>query len=88
VCARDSSFVIAKTVREVLDAAFGPGSLLWLADAQPLVESRIQETGESKRNETREWDGDNGCYSMCFPMSPFLGASGSFISQSPIGCTV
>ena len=33
-------FVIAKVVREVLDAAFGPGSLLlWVADAQPLVES-------------------------------------------------
>jgi ATP-dependent Lon protease len=48
-------FVTVKTVREVLDTAFGPGSLLWLADAQPLVESRLQETGESKRNERMEW---------------------------------
>ncbi len=34
-------FVFARTVREVLDAAFGPGSLPWHADAHPLVESRL-----------------------------------------------
>ena len=36
-------FVFARTVREVLDAAFGPGSLPWRApDAHhPLVESRL-----------------------------------------------
>ena len=35
-------FVFARTVREVLDAAFGPGSLSWHApDAHPLVESRL-----------------------------------------------
>jgi hypothetical protein len=51
-----TQFVTAETVREVLDASFGSGSLLWLADAQPLVESRLQETtGESKRNERMEW---------------------------------
>jgi ATP-dependent Lon protease len=34
-------FMFAKTVREALDAAFGPGSLPWHApDAHPLVESR------------------------------------------------
>jgi hypothetical protein len=31
-----------KTVREVLDAAFGPGSLPWHApDAHPIVESSL-----------------------------------------------
>jgi ATP-dependent Lon protease len=35
-------FVFARTVREALDAAFGPGSLPWHApDARPLVESRL-----------------------------------------------
>ncbi|KAF8494955.1 Lon protease C-terminal proteolytic domain-containing protein [Russula emetica] len=35
-------FVFARTVREVLDAAFGPGSLSWnVPDAHPLVESRL-----------------------------------------------
>jgi ATP-dependent Lon protease len=35
-------FVFARTVREALDAAFGPGSLSWHApDAHPLVESRL-----------------------------------------------
>ena len=35
-------FVFARTVREVLDATFGPGSLPWHAlDTYPLVESRI-----------------------------------------------
>jgi ATP-dependent Lon protease len=35
-------FVFARTVREALDAAFGPGSLPWHApDAHPLVESRL-----------------------------------------------
>ncbi|KAN0118136.1 Lon protease (S16) C-terminal proteolytic domain containing protein [Russula decolorans] len=35
-------FVFARTVREVLDAAFGPGSLPWHAPhAHPLVESRL-----------------------------------------------
>ena len=39
VCARIQS-VFVKTVREVLDAAFGPGSLPWHApDTHPLVES-------------------------------------------------
>ena len=35
-------FVFARTMREVLDAASGPGSLPWHApDAHPLVESRL-----------------------------------------------
>ena len=35
-------FVFARTVREVLDAAFGVGTLSWRADAHhPLVESRL-----------------------------------------------
>jgi len=35
-------FVFARTVREVLDVAFGPGSLPCHApDAHPLVESRL-----------------------------------------------
>ena len=34
-------FVFARTVREVLDAGFGPGSLPWHADALLLVESRL-----------------------------------------------
>jgi len=35
-------FVFARTVREVLDAAFGPGSLPWRApDAHAPVESRL-----------------------------------------------
>ena len=35
-------FVFARTVREVLDAAFGDGTLPWRADAHhPLVESRL-----------------------------------------------
>ena len=35
-------FVFARTVREVLDAAFGVGALPWRADAHhPLVESRL-----------------------------------------------
>ena len=42
-------FVIARAVREVPDSGFSPGSMLWLADAQPLFESRFQETGESPR---------------------------------------
>ncbi|KAI0270715.1 Lon protease C-terminal proteolytic domain-containing protein [Gloeopeniophorella convolvens] len=33
-------FVFARTVREALEAAFGPGALPWRADA-PLVESRL-----------------------------------------------
>jgi hypothetical protein len=40
---------VPKEVREVLDAAFDPGSLLWLVDALPLVESRRWES----RNETK-----------------------------------
>jgi ATP-dependent Lon protease len=37
-------FVFARTVREALDAAFGPGTLPWRADAassHSLVESRL-----------------------------------------------
>jgi ATP-dependent Lon protease len=36
-------FVFARTVREVLDAAFGPGSLPWRAPDvhHPIVESRL-----------------------------------------------
>ena len=40
-------FVFARTVHEVLDAAFGPGLLPWRApDARhPLVESTLQKIG-------------------------------------------
>lgn len=41
---------------QVIDVAFGPGSFLWLADV------RLSRAQESQRNETKEWDGDNGCY--------------------------
>jgi ATP-dependent Lon protease len=36
-----TQFVFAGTVREMLDAAFGVGSLPWHADAHPIVESRL-----------------------------------------------
>ncbi|KAH9990850.1 Lon protease C-terminal proteolytic domain-containing protein [Russula vinacea] len=36
-----TQFVFARTVREVLDAAFGAGSLPWHGDVYPLVESRL-----------------------------------------------
>ncbi|KAF8487020.1 ATP-dependent protease La [Russula ochroleuca] len=36
-----TQFVFARTVREVLDAAFGVGSLPWHGDAHPLVQSRL-----------------------------------------------
>jgi hypothetical protein len=74
-------FVIAKAVREVLDAASGLASCFDLRMPSRLSRAGFRRTGESKRNETKEWNGDNGCYSMCFPVSPFLSASSSFISQ-------
>ena len=69
-------FVIAKTVREVLDVVSGPGPLLWRRRR-----SCLSRAGDGSQNEMKRWNGDKGCYCMCLPMSPFLRTSGgSFIS--------
>jgi ATP-dependent Lon protease len=49
-------FVFARTVREVLDAAFGPGSLPWHApaDAHPLVESRLWKMGRAVKESEKQ----------------------------------
>ena len=42
-------FVFARTVREALDAAFGPGSLPWIVPpAHPLIESMGRVVNERK----------------------------------------
>jgi hypothetical protein len=49
-------FVFARTVHEVLDAAFGPGLLPWRApDARhPLVESTLQKIGRIVKKGERD----------------------------------
>jgi ATP-dependent Lon protease len=48
-------FVIAKAAREVLDAAFGLASCCDLRMRNRLSRAGFRRTGESKRNETKEW---------------------------------
>ena len=48
--------MFARTVREVLDAAFGPGSLPWHApDAHPLVEIMAMGRVVNEREYVFNW---------------------------------
>lgn len=78
-----TQFVTAKTVREVLDAAFGPGSLLWLADArEPASGNRIVKT---KRTDGMEIMDVTVCaFYVSLPQRQrFI-----YLSKPSIGCTV